>query len=309
VLVLTLSGCAPKPGELLSRSYIGGAAEAESLNPRRYMPDALMRVAPYRGGHPRATRRQTCVDPRNDHKLRVELPWPDAGYVVVDLPEVLFAGRSRLFMAHTNARDPGTRRFAALPNVRWKRYRDGRMNYYRELPGGVAFSALAIPQRGYVDLAFSVINHSKVDLSGVRAQVCVLLKGAPGFSARTRDNAYCVVRDRLVPVSTAVRRESGSGRYGLRFSGRRRHADAPLAAVRSEDGRRWIVTVWEPCFALPVNSANPCIHSDPKLGDCPRGEQVTVRGRLYFVEGNVDEFYKALSARAEGFLPQLEESQ
>jgi hypothetical protein len=95
-------------------------------------------------------------------------------------------------------------------------------------------------------------NGTREPLSDLRVQVCLLLKGAAGFAAQTNDNKVLA---------------------------------APYAACRSADGQRWIITAWEPCHRSWANPPVPCLHSDPKLPDCPPGRTVRARGWLSFYEG------------------------
>jgi hypothetical protein len=56
-------------------------------------------------------------------------------------------------------------------------------------------------------------------------------------------------------------------------------------AARSEDGRRWVITAFEPCDRPWDNPRVPCIHSDPKFPDCAPGATTRIRGWLSFFEG------------------------
>jgi hypothetical protein len=60
----------------------------------------------------------------------------------------------------------------------------------------------------------------------------------------------------------------------------------PYAAARSVDGRRWVITAWEPIDRCWANERCPCLHSDPKFPDCPPGETVRLRGWLSFYGGD-----------------------
>jgi hypothetical protein len=60
---------------------------------------------------------------------------------------------------------------------------------------------------------------------------------------------------------------------------------APYVAVKSEDGRRWIISAWEPNHRPWANAPVPCLHSDPKFPDCAPGETKLLRGWLSFFEG------------------------
>ena len=95
-------------------------------------------------------------------------------------------------------------------------------------------------------------NGTHEKLTDLRAQNCVMLKGAAGFTAQTLTNK--IFR-------------------------------APYAAARSEDGRRWIITAWHPCNRSWGNEKVPCLHSDPNFPDCSPGETVRLQGRLSFYEG------------------------
>jgi hypothetical protein len=95
-------------------------------------------------------------------------------------------------------------------------------------------------------------NGSSEELTGLRTMVCVMLKGAPGFNRQTSDNK--VLND-------------------------------PVAAVKSDTNDKWILTAWEKCIQTWDNPAVPCLHANPMLPDCPAGQTVKVRGRLWFHEG------------------------
>jgi hypothetical protein len=306
-LPLAIGACTPKPtADPLGRSYAGDPRWRAERTMQRQLARDIVRIAPYQGGYPRATRQENCVDPRNDHKLEVSLPWPDAGSIVVDLPEALIAGATWLFLAHRDALDPTTRRFSDLPTVTWTVHPDGHMRFERILPDNVTFAVSAVPHHGYVDLTLTVDNQGRIGLFDLRAQVCVLLKDAVGFSQRTRYNKHYVVGDRIVPFADVRNRSPDAGRYGTQINGGPPRVDAPLSAVRAESGDRAIVMVWQACFALPCRAANPCLHGDPKLNDCPVGEQVTARGRIYFVNGDLTRFYQALRVLGRDLLPIIE---
>ena len=89
-------------------------------------------------------------------------------------------------------------------------------------------------------------------MSDLRVQNCVMLKGARGFEQQTNENKV--------------------------FS-------SPYVACRTADGRRWIITAWEPCHRAWANAPVPCLHSDPKFPDCAPGETKRLRGWLSFYQG------------------------
>ncbi len=117
------------------------------------------------------------------------------------------------------------------------------------------------------DMRIELTNGTDADLSGLRVQVCAMLKGAVGFNWQQ-------------PLETII--------------------EGPTIAIRGMDQReqptnRWIVTQWTPNQRVWTNPPVPCIHSDPIFPDCAPGETVTISGTLRFYEG--DDIRKIMSAR------------
>ena len=108
-------------------------------------------------------------------------------------------------------------------------------------------------------------NGTDEKLTDLRVQNCVMLKGARGFEGQTNTNKLTA---------------------------------SPYAACRSNDGRRWIITAWQPCHHPWANAPVPCLHSDPKFPDCAPGETKRLRGWLSFYEGdNVNGEFARLDRR------------
>ncbi len=214
---------------------------------------ATARLLPYPGGrHPRIGFLEGAIDPLRGTKASVFLPWESGGYAVVDLPEAVFSSDGLLFLAHTHVPTVWDERNQVIENADWERLADGGLRSHWLLPNGVAIGAAISLEKGEAAMELWITNATAEPLRKLRAQICVLLKGAPGFGARTNDNKT------------------------LR---------SPLAAVRSASEDRWIATEWENCGRVWANPACPCLHSDPWLPDCQPGETVRVRGRLWFHEG------------------------
>ena len=108
------------------------------------------------------------------------------------------------------------------------------------------------PAEDRVDMELWLRNGTEAALSGLRNQICVMLKGAPGFNEQT--------------VKNKLFRE-------------------PVAAVSDEQRRRWILTAWQGTGRSWGNEHCPCFHADPVLPDCAPGKMVRVTGRLWFYEG------------------------
>jgi neutral ceramidase len=212
-------------------------------------------LLPYPGGrHPRIGFLDGAVDPLRETKASVFLPWEGGGYVVIDVPEAVFSDRGLLYLAHTHIPTVWDEKKLKLPPLEWRRVPDGLVSH-RVLPDGTAFGARVAPRRDGVDLELWLRNGTDAPLTKLRTQVCLLLKGAPGFDAQVSENKSTVP----LPWGEAM-------------------------AVRSADGRRWIAVAWERSKAWE-NKLCPCFHSDPTLPDCPPGATVRVRGRFLCGEG------------------------
>ena len=251
----------------LAQEQIEGALRKFDISPGRRptrKPGDPLLVLPYPGGrHPRIGFLEGAINPMRGTKFSVFLPWPGEGYVVVDLPEAVWANGELIFLAHTHIPTVWDKKGQSLKNIDWTREPNGRLEGERTLPDGVAFGARVLPRRESVEMELWVRNGTDTVLTRLRAQVCIMLKGAPGFNAQTDDNK--------VTLDKAI-------------------------AVRSKDGERWIATAWD--HGKPwANPKVPCIHSDPHLPDCGAGKTVRARGRVFFHEGrNIENAIREISA-------------
>jgi hypothetical protein len=244
---------------------IGLMARGSAPSLRRQSENAPIRLLPYPGGrHPRIDFKEGAILPQRGTKASVFLPWESSGYVVVDVPEAIFSNLGLTYLAHTHIPSIWDVQNLWLDNIDWKREASGLRNS-RALPNQVSYGVQLTPSINAVDMELWLKNDSAQALTGLRVQVCVMLTGAPGFNRQTIANK--------------------------RFA-------APIAAVQSEKGNRWILTAWERCGRVWGNTQCPCMHSDPVLPDCPVGQTVRVRGKLWFYEGNeIDQEIKQQSTR------------
>lgn len=215
--------------------------------------DKPLKVLPYPGGrHPRIGFLNGAVEPQRGTKASVFLPWGDGDYVVVDLPEAIFSNLGLLFLAHTHVPTIWDKQGVKIENVDWTRHEDGSLTFRRELPNGVRFGSKMVPKPGEVEMEMWLENGTFEVLTGLRTQVCVMLKGAKGFNEQTRD---------------------------------RKTLASPVAAVKSAEADRWILVAFDHCGRVWENPPVPCIHSDPVFPDAGPGERVSVKGRLWLFEG------------------------
>jgi PhoPQ-activated pathogenicity-related protein len=220
--------------------------------PARAAHEPLL-VVPYPGGrHPRIGFLDGAVNPQRETKVSVFTPWDPASYVVVDVPEAIWSNLGLTYLAHTHVPTVWSKQDNELPKLEWFRRTDGSLDLERTLPNGIAFGAKVVPGRDGVRMELWLRNGTREKLSDLRVQNCVMLKGAKGFTAQSNDNKVLA---------------------------------QPYAAARSDDGKRWVITAWEPNHKPWANPPCPCIHSDPKFPDCAPGETQRVRGWLSFYEG------------------------
>ncbi len=221
--------------------------------PAQRQPGDPLRVLPYPGGrHPRIGFLEGAINPQRETKFSVFTPWDDASYVVVDVPEAIFSNLGLTYLAHTHIPTIWTERQIKLPRLEWNRHPDGTLETERTLPNGIAFGAKVVPATDAVRMELWLRNGTPKKLTGLRVQNCIMLKSAAGFNQQTNANKVFA---------------------------------KPWAAVRSGDGKRWILTAWVPCQRTWANEQVPCLHSDPQFADCDPGQTVRVRGWLSFYEG------------------------
>jgi hypothetical protein len=269
-----LAACAAPPDERqywietaamhgFSSAEIGAVLGSGRVPPPDVDPPGPFAILPYPGGrHPRLGFLEGAVDPHRDTKFSLFLP--GGGYAVVDFPEAVWVDKDLVYLAHTHIPTLWDKQGVKLPRIDWTRNADGSLEERRVLPDGVEFRARAVSRGSGVDLELTIRNGSSRTLTRVRSQVCVLLRGAPGFEAQTKDNKVLFAKD-------------------------------AVAAVRSADGRRWIGTVFERGRTWQ-NPPCPCIHSDPSFPDLAPGAEATARGRVFWHEG--EDFEAEVARRA-----------
>lgn len=224
-----------------------------ATKPKRPVDPPLL-VLPYPGGrHPRLGFFDGAIDPQRETKLSIFPPWENGGYVVLDVPEAIFSYLGLTYLAHTHIPTIFDKEGITLAAGEWERRKDGSFASHRHLPNGIEFGVRAIPHRDHVELRLYVKNRMIQTLNKLRTQVCLMLGRATGFEAQATDNKVLA---------------------------------APFAAARSADGKRWVITGWQPVERVWENPPCPCIHSDPQIPDCPPCETREVHGWLSFYQGD-----------------------
>ena len=215
--------------------------------------DAPLKVLPYPGGrHPRIGFLDGALVPQRETKVSVFTPWNPHSYVVVDVPEAIWSNLGLTYLAHTHIPTVWDKQNKKLTPLEWQQNDDGSLSMQRTLPNGIVFGSTVIPQKNVVKMKTWIRNGSPKKLTGLRAQMCVMLKGAPGFNQRIAANKIRI------------------GNW---------------AVCRDATGQRWVITGWAPIHRAWLNPPVPCLHADPKFPDCSPGQTVEAHGVLTFYEG------------------------
>lgn len=231
-----------------------------------------IKLLPYPGGrHPRIGFLDGAVRPQRETKVSVFAPWDERGYVVVDVPEAIWSQHGLLYLAHTHVPTLWTEQHIELEKLEWRRFDDRHLEIERRLPNDVAFGASVWPETDGVRMECWLRNGGAETLTGLRVQMCAMLKGMHGFAEQTNDNKLF------------------RGDYACCHDGQR---------------RRWVIMAWSPNQRTWGNAPCPCLHSDPQFADCPAGQTVRAAGRLWFHQGDdIDGFLADLEAAAWRDLP------
>ena len=71
--------------------------------------------------------------------------------------------------------------------------------------------------------------------------------------------------------------------------------DLPVVAVTSEDGKYVFALSWPRPRSILSNAELPCVHADPALLECPSGKVARIRGKLYLMEGSLDDLRRRVN--------------
>ena len=231
---------------------------------------ASSRILPYPGGrHPRIGFLDGAIDPQRGTKVSVFTPW--GGYVVVDVPEAIFSNLGLTFLAHTHIATIWDNANIVIENVDWQKRSDGGLEFNRALPNGIRFGTVVQPNGNAANFRLWLENGTALPLTGLRTQVCALLKGASGLDAQSEE--YKIFQP-------------------------------PFAAAKVAADGRWVIVAFDRCGRAWGNAECPCIHADPVFPDAAPGQRVEVNGRIWFYEGkDIEAEFARASAEFDGAEP------
>jgi peptidoglycan/xylan/chitin deacetylase (PgdA/CDA1 family) len=212
----------------------------------------ILTVLPYPGGrHPRIGFLDGAIAPHRGTKASLFTPWDDGGYVVLDVPEAIWQERDLIYLAHTHIPTYWDKKNVRIENIDWTRTESG-LEFERTLPNNVAFGVELTPGKTTVDINLWLNNGTEETLTGLRSQVCLMLKETQGFASQSNDN---------------------------------KTFESPVTVVHNEDKNRWILVAFRDMDRCWGNQNCPCAHADPRWPDAKPGGRVSVKGRVWFYEG------------------------
>ncbi len=147
-------------------------------------PVSRVRILPYPGGrHPRRGFLDGAIQPQRETKISIFAPWKDGGYVVVDVPEAVFSNLGLTYLAHTHIPTIWDKLEQPLPKLEWSKTADG-YSVVRKLPNGIQIASYVTGRDDGADMRIELTNGTPAKLTGLRVQVCTMLKGAVGFNGQ-----------------------------------------------------------------------------------------------------------------------------
>ncbi len=177
-------------------------------------------------------------------------------------------------------------------------------------------------QYGKCPCIFLYIFLGEVDLMGLYFNPCIITAGVPELPDPDCKRTFVWTMDGIKSLSETRRcvqpdslghrqhylmpfaRTGDSG--GFARAGWGISPDlirVPLAAKVAEDFSRAVGTVWRNASGVAYNwsDTHHCMHSIPCFGFLNAGEEKTIEGRIYFVEGGIE----ALTKRVKRSFPSL----
>jgi hypothetical protein len=237
---------------------------------------------------------------RRAYGLSVSPPWPDGGWLFINLPEHLE------YM-------PGTRGIARHHDPRqnvWQVSSNGAKAMYAAeslTEPGVFFSVTADAEGDRARFEMCITNRSTETLKSIRPLLCFQYHHLRGFPLANSDNfahTFVVIGGKPVAVADLpVKRPQAHARMAQVKDCADRHnwwaeemggfieqpLDLASTMLTAVDDDRKVVVTWRPGKSLLANAAIPCFHADPCLGDLLPGEARAVHGELMFTRAPLAE--------------------
>jgi hypothetical protein len=185
---------------------------------------------------------------------------------------------------------------------------------------GYALEASAVADKDVIDLHLRLTNGRERELVNAKAEPCLQFKAAPSFCDVEGERSIlfgadgpirvCDTRRYTYPgwwrnvqcyalAGADVQTREGflvpcngtmDGRWGVSPD---RIAHGLIASER-KDGQALIGVAWESAryVSKNYNDSHHCLHSTGYFGDMAKGEAGELRGRIWFVEGGIEDLFR-----------------
>jgi hypothetical protein len=228
------------------------------------------------------------------HAAKIQAPWMSSP-LHLRYPETLATDRLEFIDHLPPGAEPAVDPATLCGD--WREGEAGSLWFQWNLDGRRAGGRLT-PNEEDVDLEFWVENGTDGPLP-VSLQFCPVLAGTlfadPGLErswihtggqwvrmADTERGRYChYYRDGEAPESLPAP-----------WSVAREPFDEPVVAVTSEDGDHVFAIAWPEPRSILSNADIPCVHADPREVVCPVGRRVVLRGKVFLMNGTLDDLLR-----------------
>ncbi|NIA13875.1 MAG: hypothetical protein GWP08_07330 [Nitrospiraceae bacterium] len=229
------------------------------------------------------------------HIALIQAPWMDAP-IKLRYPETVNTDALD-FIDHTREDMPPRTPSAPLAK-QWNEDVAGTLAFHWRLDKLLIGGRLS-PNEEDIDLQFWVQN-TKDKTVPVSVQFCPLLGGTM-FEDRALERTWIHADGQWVRMSDTGRGAGERARCHYFVEGSppiqvpspwgvgEVLADADVVAVTSPDGKHIFGFAWPQVRSILSNANIPCVHADPLLPDCPPNRRVHQRGKIYLMEGTLDD--------------------
>ncbi len=233
------------------------------------------------------------------HAALIRAPWMDTP-ISLRYPETVNTDALD-FIDHVREDMPPRDHPEALAKV-WTEGAGGTLAFAWTVAGREIGGRLS-PNEDSVDLQFWVDNRAGASCN-VGVQFCPVLAGTL-FEDRTLDRTWIHVKGAWVNMADTGRGDGDPrfchyeveggpdlGRLPAPWGVGDVEADADVVAVTSEDGKYLFAIAWPRAASIVSNTQLPCVHTDPMFPRATAGRRVYLRGKVYLMEGTLDDLYK-----------------
>jgi hypothetical protein len=182
--------------------------------------------------------------------------------------------------------------------LRWQQNTDGSCEYECVFTGKAKMRVTLLPRLDCVDFAIAIRNLTDKPFTGVFSNTCFNVHASPYFENIERDRSFVWTDDgptcmlqMPIPTSSGEPLHNGwnvaaDGQDAPQGGDRVRY---PFLFIRSRDGGWVIAQAYAEGTTVASNAHYSCLHSRPRWPDIPPGEERSVLGKYYFLQGGPTE--------------------